>query len=91
MSTCGNAEGTAVPLRLTGDGRVDLGDVPRFGHRAYARPFSPAALALSFPSLAMFPDVDAQVEVLGSTHDLTFATTATSVAGSVALGGSVRQ
>ena len=45
------AEGAAAPLRLTGDGRVDLGDVPRFDIAAYAQPFSPAALARSFPAL----------------------------------------
>jgi len=81
------AEGPAAPLRLTGGGRVDLGDVPRFDIAAYARPFSPPALALSFPALATLPDVDAQVEVLGSARALTFATTGTSVAGSVALAG----
>ena len=84
------AEGTAAPLRVTGGGNVVLGDVPRFDVTLNAQPFSPAALARSYPALATVPTIEARVEVRGSAQDLTFATTTTSAAGSASLAGRYR-
>ena len=80
-------EGTAAPLRVTGSGRIVLGDVPRFDLALNAQPFSPAALARSYPALATLPAIEGKVELRGSAQDLTFATTTTSSAGSAALAG----
>ena len=84
------AEGTAAPLRVTGGGSVALGNVPRFDVTLKAQPFSPAALATSYPALAPLPTIEAQIEVRGSAQDLTFATTTTSAAGSASLAGRYR-
>jgi len=81
------AEGTAAPLRVTGSGRIVLGDVPRFDLALKAQPFSPAAIARSYPALATLPAVEGQVDLRGSTQDMTFATTTTSAAGSASLAG----
>ncbi|HEX5075789.1 MAG TPA: translocation/assembly module TamB domain-containing protein [Gemmatimonadaceae bacterium] len=81
------AEGTAAPLRVTGSGRIVLSDVPRFDLALNAQPFSPAALAQSYPALATLPTIEGRVEVKGSAQDLTFATTASSPAGSASLVG----
>jgi len=80
-------EGTAAPLRVTGGGRIVLGDVPRFDLALNAQPFSPAALARSYPALATLPAIEGKVEVRGSAQDLTFATTTSSAAGSASLAG----
>jgi translocation and assembly module TamB len=81
------AEGSAAPLRVTGGGRIVLGDVLRFDLALNAQPFSPAAIAQSYPALATLPPVEGQIEVRGSAQDLTFATTTTSTAGSASLSG----
>jgi len=81
------AEGTAAPLRVTGSGRIVLGDVPRFDLALNAQPFSPAAIALSYPALATLPTIEGQAAVRGSAHDLTFATTTSGPAGSASLAG----
>jgi len=81
------AEGTAAPLRVTGSGGIVLGDVPRFDLTLNAQPFSPAALARSYPALATLPTIEGEVELRGSAQDLTFATTTTSSAGSASLAG----
>jgi len=81
------AEGSAAPLRVTGSGRIVLGDVPRFDVALGAQPFSPAAIAQSYPDLATLPAIEGRIEVRGSAQDLTFATTTTSVSGSAALAG----
>ena len=81
------AEGTAAPLRVTGSGRIVLGAVPRFDLTLNAQPFSPAAVAQSYPALATLPTIEGHVEVRGSAQDLTFATTTSSPAGSASLVG----
>ena len=81
------AEGSATPLRVTGEGSVTLSDVPRFDVTLNAQPFSPAALAQSYPALATLPAIEGRVEVRGSAGDLTFATTTTSTAGSMSVAG----
>ena len=81
------AEGTAAPLRVTADGTVSVSDVPRFDVTLTAQPFSPAALAQSYPALATLPALEGRVEVRGTAQDLTFATTTTSVAGSMSVAG----
>jgi translocation and assembly module TamB len=81
------AEGAAAPLRVTGGGRVTLSDVPRFDVTLSAQPFSPAALALSYPALARLPVIEGRVEVRGTADSLTFAATTSSAAGSASLAG----
>jgi translocation and assembly module TamB len=81
------AEGATAPLRVTGSGGVVLGNVPRFDAALNVQPFSAAALARSYPSLATLPDIDGQVEVRGSAQDMTFSATTTSAGGSVSIAG----